>query len=70
MNSVQENLKCLSEIERQQTISTVRLALGYSEEELEKLGVSKVFTPGALTEEAINFLKETISSKGSDEKIM
>ena len=39
-------------------------------EELEALGVAKVFTPGAPTEEAIKFLKETIGSKGSDEKIM
>ena len=39
-------------------------------EELEKLGVSKVFTPGAPTEDAIRFLKEAVASKGSDEKIM
>ena len=38
--------------------------------ELEKLGVAKVFTPGAPTEEAISFLRETISAKSSDEKIM
>lgn len=39
-------------------------------EELEKLGVSKIFTPGAPTEEAIRYLNETIGSKKSDEKIM
>ncbi len=39
-------------------------------EELEKMGVAKVFTPGAPTVEAIKFLKEAVRSKGSDEKIM
>ena len=39
-------------------------------EQLEKMGVAKVFTPGAPTEEAIQFLKRTISQKKSDEKIM
>lgn len=39
-------------------------------EELEKLGVAKIFTPGAPTEEAIRFLKKAVESKGSDEKIM
>lgn len=39
-------------------------------EELEKLGVSKVFTPGAPTEQAIAFLKKEIAGKKSDEKIM
>lgn len=38
--------------------------------ELEKMGVAKVFTPGAPTVEAIKFLKEAVRSKGSDEKIM
>ena len=38
--------------------------------ELEKLGVAKVFTPGAPTEEAIKFLKKAVAQKGSDEKIM
>jgi methylmalonyl-CoA mutase C-terminal domain/subunit len=32
-------------------------------EELEKLGVARVFTPGAPTEEAIKFLKETVAAK-------
>lgn len=39
-------------------------------EELEKLGVAKVFTPGAPTEEAIEFLRRAIAGKGTDEKIM
>ena len=38
--------------------------------ELEALGVAKVFTPGAPTEEAIRFLRETVGKKKSDEKIM
>lgn len=37
--------------------------------ELEKLGVAKIFTPGAPTEDAIRYLKETVMSKNSDEKI-
>lgn len=39
-------------------------------EALEKLGVAKVFTPGAPTEEAIEFLRRTISQKTSNEKMM
>jgi len=39
-------------------------------EALEKLGVAKVFTPGAPTEEAIEFLRRAISQKTSDEKMM
>ena len=38
--------------------------------ELEKLGVAKIFTPGAATEEAIEFLRQTVAAKQSDEKIM
>jgi len=38
--------------------------------ELEKLGVAKLFTPGAPTEEAITFLRQKIESKKSDEKLM
>ena len=38
--------------------------------ELEKLGVAKVFTPGAPTSEAISFLKEAMKSKKTDENIM
>ncbi len=38
--------------------------------ELEKMGVAKVFTPGAPTVEAIKFLKEAVQAKDSDEKIM
>lgn len=39
-------------------------------EALEKLGVAKMFTPGAPTEEAIEFLRRAISQKTSDEKMM
>ncbi len=39
-------------------------------EELEKLGVAKVFTPGAPTEEAIEYLMRTIEAKQSDQKTM
>jgi methylmalonyl-CoA mutase C-terminal domain/subunit len=39
-------------------------------QELEKLGVAKVFTPGAPTEEAIKFLRKAVEAKKSDEKIM
>ncbi len=38
--------------------------------ELEKLGVAKVFTPGAPTIEAIKFLQEAMKLKKSDENIM
>jgi len=38
--------------------------------ELEALGVAKVFTPGAPTEESIRFLREAVGKKKSDEKIM
>ncbi|MFQ5453472.1 MAG: cobalamin B12-binding domain-containing protein [Candidatus Zixiibacteriota bacterium] len=38
--------------------------------ELEKLGVSKVFTPGAPTEEAIEYLRQAVKNKKPDEKIM
>ena len=38
--------------------------------ELEKMGVAKVFTPGAPTEEAISFLREAMLNKDADEKIM
>jgi methylmalonyl-CoA mutase, C-terminal domain len=36
---------------------------------LEKLGVAKVFTPGAPTEEAITFLKGAVQKKWANEKI-
>ncbi|NOY89424.1 MAG: cobalamin B12-binding domain-containing protein [FCB group bacterium] len=39
-------------------------------EELEKMGVAKIFTPGAPTEEAIEFLRQAVEKKKSDEKIM
>lgn len=37
---------------------------------LEKMGVARIFTPGAPTEEAIDFLKKAVARKASDEKIM
>jgi methylmalonyl-CoA mutase C-terminal domain/subunit len=39
-------------------------------EELEKLGVAKIFTPGAPTEDAIEYLRKAVESKQTDEKIM
>lgn len=39
-------------------------------ETLEKMGVAKVFTPGAPTEEAIAFLKDAVSRKKSDEPLV
>lgn len=38
--------------------------------ELEKMGVARIFTPGAPTEDAIRFLRDAVSKKKSDEKIM
>jgi methylmalonyl-CoA mutase C-terminal domain/subunit len=38
--------------------------------ELEKLGVHRIFTPGAPTEEAIRFLKETVAGRKRDETMM
>lgn len=37
---------------------------------LEKLGVARIFTPGAPTEDAIEFLVKAVGEKSSDEKIM
>jgi len=39
-------------------------------DELEKMGVAKIFTPGAATEDAIEFLRKAIESKKTDEQIM
>jgi methylmalonyl-CoA mutase C-terminal domain/subunit len=39
-------------------------------EALENMGVAKVFTPGAPTEEAIEFLRRIVEEKRSDEKMM
>jgi len=39
-------------------------------EELEKMGVAKVFTPGAPTEDAIEFLRRAVETKKTDEQIM
>ena len=38
--------------------------------DLEKMGVARIFTPGAPTEEAIKFLRDAVSKKKPDEKIM
>ncbi len=38
--------------------------------ELEKLGVGKVFTPGAPTEQAIKFLQGAVAKKKSEEPLM
>jgi len=38
--------------------------------ELEKMGVAKVFTPGAPTEAAIEFLRKAVADKKSDEKLI
>jgi methylmalonyl-CoA mutase C-terminal domain/subunit len=37
---------------------------------LEKMGVDKLFTPGATTEEAIDYLRNAVGKKKKDEKIM
>jgi methylmalonyl-CoA mutase C-terminal domain/subunit len=39
-------------------------------EELERIGVAKIFTPGAPTEEAIEFLRRAVTARKSDDKIM
>ena len=38
-------------------------------EELEKMGVAKIFTPGAPTEEAIKFLKSTITARKAGDEL-
>jgi len=37
---------------------------------LEKMGVSKLFTPGATTDEAIDYLRAAVAGKRRDEKII
>ncbi|PKK84055.1 MAG: methylmalonyl-CoA mutase [candidate division Zixibacteria bacterium HGW-Zixibacteria-1] len=37
---------------------------------LEKIGVARLFTPGATTDEAIEYVKQAVGSKKKDEKIM
>ena len=37
---------------------------------LEKIGVSKLFTPGATTEETIEYIKKAVAEKKTDEKII
>lgn len=38
--------------------------------ELEKLGVAKVFTPGAPTEESIEFLRKAVKAKNDKDKLV
>jgi methylmalonyl-CoA mutase cobalamin-binding subunit len=38
--------------------------------ELEKMGVARIFTPGAPTDEAIRFLRDAVAQRKSDEKMM
>jgi methylmalonyl-CoA mutase C-terminal domain/subunit len=38
--------------------------------ELEKRGVNKLFTPGATTEEAIDFVRNAVGGRKKDDKIM
>ena len=37
---------------------------------LEKMGIDKLFTPGATTEEAINYLRAAIAGRRKDERII
>jgi methylmalonyl-CoA mutase C-terminal domain/subunit len=37
---------------------------------LEKMGVAKLFTPGATTEEAIKYLREAVAGRSQSEKII
>ena len=37
---------------------------------LEKMGIDKLFTPGATTEEAINYLREAVAKRKRDERII
>ena len=37
---------------------------------LEKIGISKLFTPGATTEEAITYLRGAVANRKRDEKII
>jgi methylmalonyl-CoA mutase C-terminal domain/subunit len=37
---------------------------------LEKMGVDKLFTPGATTEEAVKYLRESFAKRKRDEKII
>ncbi|MCK4656650.1 MAG: cobalamin B12-binding domain-containing protein [candidate division Zixibacteria bacterium] len=39
-------------------------------EQLEKMGVAKIFTPGASTEASIEFLRKAATERQSDEEIM
>ncbi|MCD6249698.1 MAG: cobalamin B12-binding domain-containing protein [candidate division Zixibacteria bacterium] len=39
-------------------------------EELEKMGVARLFTPGAPTDDVINYLRKAVEAKKSDEEVM
>ena len=39
-------------------------------EALEKLGVAKIFTPGAPTDHAIEYLRQAVAAKKTDEQVM
>jgi methylmalonyl-CoA mutase C-terminal domain/subunit len=38
--------------------------------ELEEMGVARIFTPGAATDEAIDFLRQAVAQAKTDEKMM
>jgi methylmalonyl-CoA mutase C-terminal domain/subunit len=38
--------------------------------ELEEMGVARIFTPGAATDEAIDFLRQAVAGAKTDEKMM
>ncbi|MEA1980830.1 MAG: cobalamin B12-binding domain-containing protein [candidate division Zixibacteria bacterium] len=38
--------------------------------ELEKLGINKIFTPGTSTVESVEYVKQAVAQKKSDEQIM
>ncbi len=37
---------------------------------LEKMGINKLFTPGATTEETVQYVREAVAGRKKDEKIM
>jgi len=37
---------------------------------LEKMGIDKLFTPGATTEETVNYVRQAVAGRKDDEKIM
>ncbi len=63
----------LKELEKREAGDVILFGGGIIPDEdkkkLEEMGVARVFTPGAPTEAAIKFLKETITKKKQDEAI-